>query len=253
VDDISRSIKNTLYRTLRKTGIFRAPPGHVWNELSQNEELRFPNICIGSIIAKDEFNSPVSSGTAWRWDGGLVVTAAHVLASAHKNNVECKFPDGSEAIFNGSDDLHPKYFDEFGGERKGSVYDIAILRVPSADKDKEALSVETLDFSTTAKLIGYLFKNPLAMVLHENTVWDVVEHFGHAIPSLPGHSGGPIIQNDQVVGIHVGDIGLLRKIYPNQSYRAEAYDNTGIKISTIQKSFLLDKANEIYGATSPIS
>ncbi len=184
----------------------------------------FPYQHIGQVKSFDADGEPITTGTGWRWSGGLVITAAHVLFGASR--AECSLPDGTTVHWNStSSDFHPGFEDEHGIARIGSPQDIAVMRLDSGLGT--GLSLVLLARPDRALSIGFPGQGE-PMVEHTGEVWQSGRYYGHTAHTNPGHSGCPLIVDGNVAGLHVGVIGLVRQWQPDQPIQERDGANTAI-------------------------
>lgn len=213
-------------------------PDAEWYEVPEELYLEIPYVHIGPIFSLDQNDQPVRFlGTGWRTNQGFTITAAHNIAHQDVYRARCYFSDGGSAIFSSHADIPSDFFDEYGTGRKGSIYDIAIMREENVGTTGNGLSYQLGHFNPNqpSNVLGYLHYSETKFYEQPGNLWTISDinsdHIIHSAATSAGFSGGPIIQSGTVVGVHLGGVGLLSDLYPNQEIPAGPYDNAGITIN----------------------
>lgn len=201
--------------------IFRNPSGLPrWRPVSAPELAAPPyrNLCQLEVRRLDDnellFRPP---GSGWRAGSRTVVTAAHAVVPP--DNIEyyivMRFPGLPEAFI--AEDLRIPA--EWSGVPT-AAFDLAVLRIPnniSADLQR-SLSLSPLRLlvpdrniqGQRIEVVGFPGGQQQLVAGAGGIRGASPERFTHTADTLPGHSGSPVlinspdINNESVVGIHIG-------------------------------------------------
>lgn len=196
-----------------------------------------PYNSIAQVVALDDKERPLEFGTAWRWAGGVAVTAAHVVHAA--DHVACHFADGAVASFAGAQDIHPEYFAQTNKPRVGSPEDVAVLRLSS--NTGSALEIAESASVSSVKAIGFPGLDKL-MVEHEGDASTLGSYLSHSAHTKRGHSGCPLLSDNRVVGIHLGGVAFVAKWRPDEVSNFKDGENSGVFFNGSQIEFLESRA-----------
>lgn len=223
-----------------RTPVF-APRGYPgdepdWRVVPQTNLNKNPYRNIARIWKLDAAGNRKGVGTAWRWQKGLAITAAHVVDGAAA--VDCVFADGVIAEWQGDADIHPDYFTATSAPRVGSPEDIAVVGLSGLGGG--GLEIGNVALPGEVSVIGFPSKvDP--MVEHKGEAWSGGDYLAHAAHTHKGHSGAPILQNGQVVGLHVADITAIAMWRPGLSINTPSGSNAGIRFNSTQIEFLYER------------
>jgi len=239
----SKLVANLKDASKRVWGILNHPPGTNWKFVEETKLQKSPYVYIGAIYSIDDYGEKQKFlGTGWRTDKGYALTAAHVLAAHTVDTVRCFFPNGETATYVAESDIPYDYYDQYDEGRVGSEFDIGVMRLDNIQNidPYNGLPMKISQFTTKiwAFCPGYYNGDLVDHLAHLKRISKGnTDHMIHSAPTDNGHSGAPIIQNDQVVGIHVGRLSILRPLYPDQVIKGGSYDNAAITLN----QFILDQ------------
>lgn len=171
-------------------------------------------------------------GSGWLSTDGHVYTAAHVVFN--RTNCKVRFASSPNWIPAQSVRIHPEYRNLNGSGRKGSAADLA--RIDLSTGATALPGLQTAAYTTgSVAAIGYAGAN---LVQHSGTAMRWEAFICHRADTDPGHSGCPVMMGNQVVGIHVGPLSLVRQYFASHSAQTNAYFNGAVRFGAAQISAL---------------
>lgn len=170
----------------------------------------------------------IKMGTGWLCKDGVIATAGHVLFGADECEIQWASSVNSTRV--NTFELHP----QFALQRVGSDVDLAkITGVPSPNSPLEASEVTP----EIVAALGFQFGD---LVEHSGSTVYVQQYIGHRADTDQGHSGGPILNGNRVVGLHLGTSPITRRFLPHELRQNLITNNCGVLISAPACQFLFN-------------
>lgn len=202
------------------------PGGPFWKKVDRPKLGGSPYAQTCSIAAR--INGRVKSrGTGWLCQDGVIATAAHVVEDA----------DECEVQWAGSSRTHrTRHFrthESYRANKVGSEVDLA--RIEGVPSPASPLPVSTRSPSSVA-VLGYHAGD---LVEHQGAAVHVGSFIFHKADTEQGHSGGPILDGADVVGLHVANAPETLEHLPHHlRARARGMNNAGIALTAASSQFL---------------